>query len=140
MAKLLITFKLTIISIGVSQKNATAFIYNTFMIETLYKTRTPEKGKSECYVLVFTTRAASGGRAYAFMEEHGQWNDDLQRIHFKVKSISAEEQLTYERARAMYESAKSDLAGKGFIHSFAPGDVSNNAHSEQLPQRQLASA
>ena len=124
--------------IGISQKDATAFIYNTFMIETLYKTRTPEKGKSECYVLVFTTRAASGGRAYAFMEEHGQWNDDLQRIHFKVKSISAEEQLTYERARAMYETAKHDLAGKGFIHSFAPDDLRSDARIAPLPQPQLA--
>jgi hypothetical protein len=55
-------------------------IYNLFMIETVYKTPTPEKGKSECYVLVLTSRAASGGSVYAFMEEHGQWNDDLQRL------------------------------------------------------------
>jgi hypothetical protein len=50
------------------------------MIETFYRTQTPEKGKSECYVLVLTSRAASNGKVYAFMEEHGRWSDDLQQF------------------------------------------------------------
>ena len=88
------------------------------MIETLYKTQTPEKEKSECYVLVLTSRAASGGKVYAFMEEHGQWHDDLQRFRYRVNAINTEEELTYQHARGMYERAKSNLVRKGFIHSF----------------------
>ena len=42
------------------------------MIETLYKTKTPEKERSECYVLVLASRPASEDRAYVFMEEHGR--------------------------------------------------------------------
>ena len=60
------------------------------MIETLYRTPTPEKGKSERYVLVLTSRAASAGRVYAFMEEHGQWNDDLQRLAYRVAGLTLE--------------------------------------------------
>lgn len=93
------------------------------MIETLYKTHTPEKGKSECYVLVLTSRVSRGGKVYAFMEEHGNWNDDLQRFSYKVKSIHTEEQLTYEHARSMYESARGSLIRKGFVHSFGPDGV-----------------
>ena len=94
-------------------------IYNGIMIETLYNTQSPEKNRSECYVLVLTSRAGSGGKAYAFMQEHGHWNDDLQRFVYKVNSINAEEQLSYQLAHNMYETAKRDLAHRGFIHSFA---------------------
>lgn len=89
------------------------------MIETLYKTQTPEKGRSECYVLVLTSRVASGGKFYAFMEEHGQWNDDLQRFTYRVNSIHADEQLSYQHARGIYETAKTNLARKGFVHCFS---------------------
>ena len=55
------------------------------------------------------------------MEEHGQWIDDLQRFHYKVNSISAEDHLTYQHARGMYEKAKGNLLRRGFIHSFGMG-------------------
>jgi hypothetical protein len=91
------------------------------MIETLYKTQNPEKGKSECYVLVFTARVASGGKVYAFMEQHGEWDPDLQRFLYEVNSINTEEQLTYQHALGLYETTKDKLATRGFVHSFASG-------------------
>jgi hypothetical protein len=90
------------------------------MIETLYKTTLPEKGKSECYVLVLTSRLASGRRVFAFMEEHGKWNNSLMRFLHEVKSVSAEEGLTGEDALKMYKSSKENLAKLGFVHSFVP--------------------
>jgi hypothetical protein len=110
------------------------------MIETFYKTPTPEKGKSERYVLVLTCRAASAGRVYAFMEEHGQWNDDLERLVYRVHSINTDEQLTYQHARGLYEMSKNRLAQMGFIHSFASNGVSTAPHSDQIPNPEPAIA
>ena len=88
------------------------------MIETLYKTQTPEKGRSECYVLVLTARPASEGKVYVFMEEHGRWDDDLERFIYEVASISTESDLTHQEANAMYDTAKKKLAQHGFVHTF----------------------
>ena len=106
------------------------------MIETLYKTQTPEKGRSECYVLVLTSRAASGGKFYAFMEEHGQWNDDLQRFLYRVNSIHADEPLSYQHARGIYDTAKTNLASKGFVHCFS-GAVRNEPCSPRPAEPQI---
>jgi len=110
------------------------------MIETLYKTPTPEKGKSECYVLVLTSRAASGGSVYAFMEEHGQWNDDLQQLLYRVHSINTDEQLTYHHARGLYESSKHRLAQMGFIHSFSSGGLGNKLCPDPARQAEASLA
>ena len=110
------------------------------MIETLYKTHTPEKGKSECYVLVLHLPRLPGGKVFAFMEEHGNWNDDLQRFVYKVKSINAEEQLTYEHARRMYESARGNLIRKGFVHSFGPDGAANQVIPDQVADLEPAVA
>lgn len=122
------------------KRNLLPTIYNGFMIETLYKTHTPEKGKSECYVLVLTSRVSRGGKVYAFMEEHGNWNDDLQRFVYRVKSINAEEQLTYERAHSMYKSARGNLIGKGFVHSFGPDGARHEPHLNQVAEFEAAIA
>ncbi len=110
------------------------------MIETLYRTPSPEKGKSECYVLVLTSRAATGGKVYAFMEEHGQWNDELQRFVYKVKSINTDERLTFQQARSLYESSKRDLANEGFLHSFSLGGQRKEPIADQESEPQLAFA
>ena len=52
------------------------------------------------------------------MEEHGYWNDQMKRFVHEVSSINTEDGITYENARAQYESAKWDLTQKGFVHSF----------------------
>ena len=108
------------------------------MIETLYKTQTPEKGRSECYILVLTSRAASGGKFYAFMEEHGQWNDDLQRFTYRVNSIHADELLSYHHAHGIYETAKRNLARKGFVHCFASDGMRKEPCSDQPTESEVA--
>lgn len=115
-------------------------IYNGFMIETIYRTPAPEKDKSECYVLVLTSRAATGGKVYAFMEEHGQWNEELQRFVYTVKSINTDEQLTFPQALSLYEASKRNLADKGFLHSFSPDGQRKRPIASQEPEPQLAFA
>lgn len=110
------------------------------MIETLYKTQSPEKDKSECYVLVLTSRVSTRGTAYIFMEEHGTWDCELHRFRYTVKSINADESLTYEQALGLYEKAKQDVARIGFIHSFAPGALRKAAGSGRVSEQELATA
>jgi hypothetical protein len=88
------------------------------MIETVYRTETPEKRRTECYVLVLTARPASEGKVYVFMEEHGWWDDGLGRFLYEVTSISADSDLTHQKALGMYDLAKKRLAQRGFIHTF----------------------
>ena len=109
------------------------------MIETLYKTSSPERGKSECYVLVLTSRVASGRREFAFMEEHGEWDDGLTRFLYKAISVSAEQGLTYEDALNMYKESKQRLALAGFVHSFLP-DCARKAPRRRPAEAELALA
>lgn len=92
------------------------------MIETLYQTDQPVKGVSECYVLVLTSRASSGRKVYAFMQEHGQWNESHGRFICEVDAIGTGEALSHQEALALYEEAKRNLASRGFVHSFLPED------------------
>jgi len=110
------------------------------MIETLYNTQSPEKGKSECYVLVLTSRVSTRGTAYIFMEEHGHWDDNLQRFRYSVNSINTDEELTYKRALDLYEIAKCNLARKGFIHSFATEPTRKVACGDLMREPEMATA
>ena len=87
------------------------------MIETLYKTTEPEREKSECYVLVLARRTGDRKDLYAFMEEHGRWDDGTQRFGYQVMFIEVEDELTRQRALDLYEDAKQRLARRGFVHS-----------------------
>jgi hypothetical protein len=93
------------------------------MIETFYKTETPVRGSSECFVLVLTSRASSGRKAYDFMLERGQWNDEHQRFVYVIESASTGESLSHEQATSLYENAKRRLAQQGFVHAFRPDCV-----------------
>jgi len=110
------------------------------MIETLYKIPSPEKDKSECYVLVLTSRVSTRGTTCVFMEEHGKWDCELQRFRYTVKSINTDENLTYEQALGLYEKAKRDIARIGFIHSFAPETLRKSAGSNRVSEQELATA
>jgi hypothetical protein len=106
------------------------------MIETLYQTTTPEKGKSECYVLLLARRL--GERApYAFMEEHGRWDESFERFLYQVTSIRDEEDLTQQDALAIYNSAKRKLAERGFVYSFALDLRRKDAKAEQSTEQEL---
>lgn len=90
------------------------------MIETLYKTKHPDKETSERYVLVLTSRPASRAKVYSFMEEHGRWDEAANRFLHAVSCIRVDEGTTHSEALAMYNSAKAKLVQRGFIHSFSP--------------------
>jgi hypothetical protein len=102
------------------------------MIETLYKTETPEKGRSECYVLVLNSRPASQRKVYVFMEEHGHWDPHFDRFIYEVNSISTDTGLTQQEAFAMYNTAKKKLSLGGFIHSFRPDFNRKKPNAYQL--------
>ena len=114
--------------------------YNTNMIETLYKTSKPERDKSECYVLVLARRTGDGKGLYAFMEEHGEWDDRAQRFLYQVMSIEMEDELTHQRALAIYDDAKYRLAQRGFVHSFVTDHRPRGPQSTPLPVAQQATA
>ena len=110
------------------------------MIETLYKTGKPEREKSECYVLVLARRTGDGQGLYAFMEEHGKWDDGTQRFLYKVMSIEIEDELTRQRALAIYDDAKRRLAQRGFVHSFVMDYRSKSLQADQFPALEQATA
>src|SRR6266702_7182106 len=110
------------------------------MIETLYKTKTPEKERSECYVLVLTSRPASEDRTYVFMEEHGRWDDDLNMFIREVETINTEGRLTREEGLAMFNAAKKNLAERGFLHAFAPDYSRKMQHAYQSYELEEVSA
>jgi len=110
------------------------------MIETLYKTETPEKGRSECYTLILTARPASDNRAYVFMEEHGHWNEEVDRFTHEVKTVNTDDKLTHEEAFAMFDAAKKNLAERGFIHAFVPEHSRRMLHGHQTCELEAVSA
>ncbi len=87
------------------------------MIETLYRTENPEKGVSECYILVLTSRARSSRKVFLFMEEHGYWDERNEQFLHKISAIDTENEMTYEDAFALYVAAKEKLVRRGFIYS-----------------------
>jgi hypothetical protein len=110
------------------------------MIETLYKTSKPERDKSECYVLVLARRTGDGQGFYAFMEEHGEWDDRAQRFLYQVMSIEFEEELTHPRALAIYDDAKRRLALRGFVHSFVMDYLPRGPQADPLTVAERATA
>jgi len=110
------------------------------MIETLYKTDRPEKGKSECYVLVLTPKPGSGDRVYSFMEEHGRWDGAVGRFLYEVNQIVTEEELTCENALALYNAAKWNRLNQGFVHSFAAGSFRKRPDGNRLFEFEMATA
>lgn len=110
------------------------------MIETLYKISTPERDKSECYVLVLARRTGDGQGLYAFMEEHGQWDDETQRFLYEVMSIEIEDELTRQRALAIYDDAKRRLAERGFVYSFVMDFRSRSPQADPLSVAEPATA
>jgi hypothetical protein len=110
------------------------------MIETLYKTSKPEREKSECYVLVLARRTGDGQGRYAFMEEHGQWDDSAQRFLHQVMFIEIEDELTRQRALAIYDDAKHRLAQRGFVHSFVMDHRPGVPQADPLPAAEQAIA
>lgn len=103
------------------------------MLETLYKTRTPEVRKSECYELSLKALPGTSPRCYAFREDHGWWDEGTKTFIHHVTTIdTAEEGVTFEEAQAMYVKARMNRAQSGFVHSFAPDYYGDKPYEYQL--------
>lgn len=74
------------------------------------------------------------------MEEHGRWDESLERFVCEVTSISTEGELTHQEGLEMYDTAKKRLARKGFIHAFVPDYSRKLPHGYQLCELEAASA
>ncbi len=91
------------------------------MLETLYKTRTPEVGKSECYELSLKMLLGSGLRRHYVKEDHGWWDESTKEfVHHVVTLNTAAEGITFEEAEAIYLKARANRVESGFVHSFSP--------------------
>lgn len=105
------------------------------MLETLYKTHTPEVERSECYEISVKARPGHGARVYAFREEHGWWDDSEKKFVHHITTINTEQEaLPLEEAEEMYNQAKNHLIRNGFVHSFAPDYYTNKPYEYQLLQ------
>jgi hypothetical protein len=104
------------------------------MFETLYKTSTPEVGKSECYELSLKMLQGGGPRRHYVKEDHGWWDDNTKKfIHHVTTLNTAEEGTTYEDAEAIYVKARSNRVQSGFVYSFTP-DAGDKPYEYQLPE------
>jgi hypothetical protein len=107
------------------------------MLETLYKTKTPELGKSECYEISLKALPGTLPHSYAFREDHGWWDDSTKIFIHQVTTINtAEEGITFEEAEAMYVKARTNRVKSGFVHSFAPDYYGDKPYEYQLLEAQ----
>jgi hypothetical protein len=102
-------------------------------VETLYKTNTPEKEKSECYELALGTVPGNNPRQYAFKQFHGCWDDASKKYIHELMQINTEQEaLTIEEAEKFYEDARSNCFRNGFVHSFTPDYFGDKPYEYQL--------
>jgi hypothetical protein len=92
------------------------------MVETLYKTCTPEVEKSECYGLSLKQLpGVVGPRRSCVKEDHGWWDDHTKSfVHHFTTLNTAAEGVTFEVAQTIYTKARTNRASSGFVHSFSP--------------------
>jgi hypothetical protein len=103
------------------------------VLETLYKTRTPAIGKSECYELSVKALPGRGKRVFAFREVHGWWDESTKTfIHQSTTIDTAEEGVPIEEAQAMYLKTRTGRARSGFVHSFSPDYCRDKPHNYRL--------
>ena len=105
------------------------------MLETLYKTRTPEKSvyEGECYELILDADRQKGAIAYFVREIHGWWDEQEKRFINKQVTLSPEEgYATFEEAQQRYLQQRQHRAQSGFVHSFAPHYYGEKPYEYQL--------
>jgi hypothetical protein len=106
---------------------------HSFMLETLYKTSTPEVGKSECYELSVKAIPGPGQRVYAFREDHGWWDENTKTFVQHITTINTEQEgVSFEEAQEMLAKARANRARSGFVHSFAPDYYRDKPYEYQL--------
>ena len=108
-------------------------------METLYKTKTPVKERSECYEIVIDILPWKGPRNFRFLEKHGWWDEASEAYIVAATDLeSVEEGRTLEEAELQFEEAKANRANNGFVHCFAP-DCFDGPYVYELIQPPAAS-
>jgi hypothetical protein len=93
------------------------------MLETLYKTKTPEASvlDGEFYELVLDAKQVMGQVTYFVREIHGWWDEERKRPVHKLFTLSPDEgYVNFEDAHARYIQQRLHRAKGGFTHSFSP--------------------
>jgi len=99
------------------------------MLETLYKTKTPEASvwEGEYYELFLEAKPDNSRVVYFVGEKHGWWDDEAKRNVNSYATRSPEEgYATFDEAHNRYKLQRSNRAKGGFTHSFSP-DYSGQA-------------
>lgn len=93
------------------------------MIETLYKTKTPQPTapRQEFFELSLGRQTVDGQPGY-FVREMQCWWDDVAKRMVRVQyTLSPREGFrTVEEAQERYQLQRANRAQRGFIHSFSP--------------------
>jgi hypothetical protein len=92
------------------------------MLETLYKTATPEAyvWDGEYYTLFLSSPTASSS-GYKLTEKHGWWDDVQKKPISNTTTLSPEDGFaTFEEGEAAFNQQKMHRARGDFVHSFAP--------------------
>jgi hypothetical protein len=94
------------------------------MVETLYKTSTPEEvpaEKAEYYELILDQEQDANGRMLFFVREmHGWWSEERQQPIHNLKTLSPDEGYSvWKDAFARYQQQRTFRAKGGFVHSFS---------------------
>ena len=93
------------------------------MIETLYKTKTPQltAWRQEFFELSLGEQTVDGQLGYFVRETHCWWNGITTPALRVEYTLSPREGFaTLEQALARYELQRIDRARRGFVHSFTP--------------------
>jgi hypothetical protein len=92
------------------------------MLETLYKTKTPEEvpvRQAEYYELVLEAKPVGNEVAYFVRELHGWWDEANKRAVNNWQTYGPEEGYSDE-AFERYKLQRLTRAKSGFVHSFTP--------------------
>ena len=93
------------------------------MIETLYKTKTPEafEWQGESYEFTLGEETVKGQVGYFVRETHCWWDTAAKRAVRIQYTLSPRGGFaTLSEAQQRYDTQKLDRARRGFVHSFSP--------------------
>jgi hypothetical protein len=101
------------------------------MLETLYKTDSPEAEQSEYYGIMIDYGPNSTG--YFVREIHGWWDEEQQKAIYNLTTLSPEEGYpTFEEAHERYLTQRRHRAKGGFVHLFRPHFFGERKHDYEL--------
>lgn len=107
------------------------------MLETLYKTKTPEASleQGEYYTLSLHQKPVNHQLSYFVVEMHGWWDEGTKKPLSNYTTFSPEEgYATWEEAYERYKLQRQTRAKDGFVHCFKPDYTGVKKHEyEEIP-------